>query len=121
MIFQIGQQIYWDDPDDGAASGIYTIQSINEDDILISNKYSEAEVQTHELIHLDDLYMCHECGSLDIEEKMWCSINRKTNVITDAVDDDCYFCNTCNQIYHKYPLNVGANINKLKDYEQYND
>lgn len=122
MIFVIGQEVYWDDPDNGAASGLYKIEKVIDDEsVLISNKYSEAEVPLHELMHLDDLYACHECGSLDIEEMMWVTVNKRHNIITDSANDDKYYCNQCEEIYNKYPLNVGLNIKKFKSYEQHND
>lgn len=42
----------------------------------------------------EELWVCSDCGSLDIEEKMWVIVN--TGEITDSVDEglNCY-CNNC--------------------------
>lgn len=48
-----GQRVYWNDPDNGASSGMYKIlQTIDADEdsiILIGDKHSEAEVLLSEL------------------------------------------------------------------------
>lgn len=47
----------------------------------------------------EELWVCSECGSLDIEEKMWVRVN--TGEITDCGDEglNCY-CNNCEE--HTY-------------------
>ncbi len=49
--FNEGDEVFWDDPDDGIGSGVYTIQEIypDSDILLISNGYTETEVFAHEL------------------------------------------------------------------------
>ena len=55
---KVGNQVYWEDPDQGISSGYYTVESINDDNepwnldtiVLIANEHSEAEVSLKELL-----------------------------------------------------------------------
>lgn len=42
----------------------------------------------------EEIFVCEECGSEDIEERMWVGIN--DGIITDSAEDDDCFCNNCN-------------------------
>jgi len=46
---QIGQKVYWADPDSNISSGYYSIVSIKNDIITIANNSSVAEVYDYEL------------------------------------------------------------------------
>lgn len=49
-MFDIGDEVYWNDPDDGLSSGVYKIIRVtSENTVYISNDTSEAEVYIHEL------------------------------------------------------------------------
>lgn len=48
----------------------------------------------------EELWVCKECGSLDIEEKYWVNINN--DKIESETDDLEYYCNNCN-CKHEYP------------------
>lgn len=55
---KVGDEVYWNDPDNGYSSGIYTIQEIEHADMIkLVCDGSEAEVFLHELrpIELSDL------------------------------------------------------------------
>lgn len=44
---------------------------------------------------MNTIYICNECGSPDIETKMWVNLN--TNIpISDAEEDNDCYCNNCN-------------------------
>ncbi|MCL4526394.1 MAG: hypothetical protein M1492_07855 [Gammaproteobacteria bacterium] len=48
--FNVGDEVFWEDPDNGASSGYYTIREINGEILLIANQAgSQAEVFAHEL------------------------------------------------------------------------
>jgi hypothetical protein len=48
--FNIGDEVYWNDPEDGLCSAYYTIAELYNDDIvLLVNGYSETEAFIHEL------------------------------------------------------------------------
>ena len=50
MKFNIGDEVYWNDPDNGISSGYYkVIKIISEEILYIKNEHSEAEVFKHEL------------------------------------------------------------------------
>ena len=66
----------------------------------------EREKVSIEAILPDDKYkwVCIDCGSEDVEEKIWASvndyiiINRTTYAsISDGLDDD-YYCNNCKEL-----------------------
>lgn len=42
----------------------------------------------------DELYVCAECGSLDIEQKHWVNVN--TGLIIDTCEKEDIYCNVCN-------------------------
>ena len=108
MEFKIGEKVFWNDPDLGKSSGIYDIvEYINDESALIKNEFSEAEVYVHELMHIDDVYVCMECKSPDIEELMWCTVNQKINVIVDSGPLDEYYCVDCDKHYDVSPKNLG--------------
>lgn len=48
--FQVGDLVYWTDPDDNLSSGVYSIVSLYEDFCLIADEYSEVEVPYLEII-----------------------------------------------------------------------
>jgi hypothetical protein len=49
-VLSIGDEVQWNDPDNGQSSGIYKVLKIISDEIfLIGNGYSETEVYWHEL------------------------------------------------------------------------
>lgn len=53
-LYEIGDEVYWTDPDEGQSSGVYKILAKLTDDgedsvYLISNGTSESEVYEHEL------------------------------------------------------------------------
>lgn len=103
MIFQVGQKVFWSDPA-GETSDVYTISKIIDDDtVLVTNEHSEAEVYISELMHLDEVYVCKECKSFDIEELMWCKLNTRKSVITDVAANEQYFCNDCEHVYDSMP------------------
>jgi len=41
----------------------------------------------------DDLYICEDCGSLNIETKHWVSPN--TMRVSDSCEEDVCWCNQC--------------------------
>ncbi len=44
----IGAEVYWNDPDDGACSGWYIIQSIkNNDTVVLTNESGESMTEVH--------------------------------------------------------------------------
>jgi len=48
--FNVGDEVYWNDPDDGISSGYYKVVKVLSEEIYyISNGHSEAEVFEHEL------------------------------------------------------------------------
>ena len=50
MKFNMGDEVYWNDPDDNISSGYYNIVNIlGKDMYYIKNAHSEAEVFEHEL------------------------------------------------------------------------
>ncbi len=50
MKFNVGDEVYWTDPDSDVSSGIYKITKILNDEVyLIDNGYSETEVFEREL------------------------------------------------------------------------
>lgn len=52
------------------------------------------ELEINSKLGEEELWVCSECGSLDIEEKMWVRVN--TGEVTDSGDEglNCY-CNNC--------------------------
>lgn len=106
MIFQEGEKVFWNDPEDGISSGVYEIISKVDDDydsVLIRNEYSETEVFISELMKLDDVYVCRECGSFDIEELAWCTVNTPEIKFADAGPGEEYWCNTCQEKHYGTP------------------
>jgi DNA-directed RNA polymerase subunit RPC12/RpoP len=113
MEFKIGQKVFWNDPDHGNSSGVYDlVEYIDDESALVKNEVSEAEVYLHELMHLDDVYVCRECNSTNIEELMWCTVNQKVNVIADSGPYDQYYCNDCDKRFNDSYKNLGDIINK---------
>jgi rubrerythrin len=99
MIYQVGQKVFWNDPDDGQTSAIYEIvQQLDDEIVLLRNEHSETGAYLHELSHLDEVYMCKECGGFDIEELMWCTVNKKINEIKECGPDG-YYCNSCEKSF----------------------
>ena len=57
---------------------------------------TKSELEINSNLGDEELWVCSECGSLDIEEKMWVKVN--TGEITDSGDErlNCY-CNNCEE------------------------
>lgn len=105
MIWKEEEKVFWSDPDDGQSSGVYTIvNQINDENVLIKSEHSEAEVPMHELMKLDEVYVCKECSSFDIEELMWCKLNSRKHIITDVSSEDRYYCNDCEEVHYTMPM-----------------
>lgn len=48
--FAVGDKVYWEDPDGGTSSGVYTVASVNGETVAIRNENgSEAEVPPEEI------------------------------------------------------------------------
>lgn len=106
MIFQEGEKVFWNDPEDGISSGVYEIISKVDDDydsVLIRNEHSEAEVFISELMKLEDTYVCNECGSFDIEELGWYAVNTRNMKFTDVGPGEEYWCNSCQEKHYGSP------------------
>jgi hypothetical protein len=108
MIFKVGQRVYWNDPAE-ETSGVYVLTEIISDDIdnativRITNEYSEAEVFTHELLWLDEVYVCNNCAGFNLEHLVWTKLNDRKVIITDVYDEDKYFCVDCGETHHSTP------------------
>lgn len=71
MIFQINEEVFWNDPDAGLSSGFYKISGfIDKETILITNEDTEAEVPVSELekVDLNDPFLDAKrfCNQLDL-------------------------------------------------------
>ena len=110
MIFKVGQRVYWNDPAE-ETSGVYVLTEIINDGIdygnlilvRITNEYSEAEVFTHELLSLDAVYVCNNCGGFNLEHVIWAKLNEPRVIMTDVYDEDKYFCVDCGETHHCTP------------------
>lgn len=61
----------------------------------------------------EELWVCVECGSLDIEETYWININN--NQVTDSTNEVRYFCNQCNSMKQFSPITKQAFLNNLNN------
>lgn len=70
---------------------------MNKQEYLTRIEKEKEELEINSKLGEEELWVCSECGSLDIEEKMWVKVNN--GEITDSSDDgvnlNC-FCNECN-------------------------
>lgn len=54
QILEVGDEVYWNDPDDGLTSAYYHIvRFINDDVVYLENGVSECEALLHELSRFD--------------------------------------------------------------------
>lgn len=114
MIYKIGQKVYFHDPDNNISSGIYeVIASVTVGIVLLKNDYTETEAYLHEIKPLDNIYVCKNCNSANIQQRGWYNINDNSMKVTDIIDDECYYCENCDEIINEYPQ-------KYKEYESKN-
>lgn len=46
-------------------------------------------------IDMDDMYVCHYCGSEEVSQSGWVNIN--TEKLNDFVEDSSFWCDNCNE------------------------
>lgn len=96
---QIKKKMVWIDPDH-ETSAIVEIIKIEGDIYTCISKTSEIEATKDELLNLSDTFCCKDCGSLEIQNKIWIYTNGG-NVFAGPLDDDGaddYYCPTCNNL-----------------------
>lgn len=80
------------------------IKSMTKKDYLKQVEQEKEELSLDKSLGEEEVYVCYECGSLDIEEKYWVGTN--DGIVSDYCDTQEYFCNTCEQKFNGYPYSV---------------
>jgi hypothetical protein len=57
------------------------------------------------------IYVCEDCGSIDIENRVWANMNTKE--VTDDVDEgeNVCFCNNCGESSHYIMIDESELVN----------
>lgn len=60
-------------------------------------------------------YRCTECGSTDVEIRVWSKVNEGGRYSGDCEDYNHSFCNTCNDYVHIRPTSyIAEELKRLK-------
>lgn len=61
-------------------------------------------------------YRCTECGSTDVEIRVWSKVNEGGRYSGDCEDYNHSFCNTCNDYVHIRPTSyIAEELKRLKE------
>jgi hypothetical protein len=97
MKYKIGKKVVWLDPANETSHVTVIVQL----KYVCSNGTTELECLEEELVSLENVYCCSECGCIDIQSEAWAYFNskpKKKAEFKEFLDAGRNWCPNCEEI-----------------------